>query len=92
MDRHILLGVSLAFLLFASGSLAQYNNETSLAKTPFKSDIAFEFYKIGSHILGLSPQCQIHMQEIFMGMANFHQWALECKQTKFEYIALNCNG
>lgn len=96
MARHILAGVSLALIVLVSGiqhSLADENsfsNSQLEETTPSKSDFAFHFYKEAATLMrSMSNEtardynddlCETHLDEIWQGIKDYREWALECKQ------------
>lgn len=94
MARHILTGVSLALLVLVSVTQAEdlSNKQLTAGQSPFKSDLAYAFFDIGSQI---SPeltnvtisthktyddtQCDTDIAAVLKGLRNYDEWAIECK-------------
>ncbi|XP_075157399.1 nose resistant to fluoxetine protein 6 [Haematobia irritans] len=92
MVRHILAGVPLALLVLAGITLAEVSNtQLSAGSSPFSSDIAFQFFDIGSQLSHElrnvtnieshrdynDEQCDIDIQRIISGLRNYNEWALK---------------
>lgn len=98
MVRHILTGVSLALLVLFSVTLAEdlsSNKQLVAGRSPYKSDLAYEFFNIGSlispefrnvtistHKTYDDSQCDIDIEAIMNGLHNYDEWAIECKHLK----------
>lgn len=96
MVRHILTGVSLALLVLTSATFAEDSSNTllSVPSSPFQSDIAFQFFDIGSelsydlrNVTATSEsarkydddQCTKDIDRVLAGMRSYNEWALKCK-------------
>lgn len=97
MARHILTGVSLVLLVLVRVTLAEdlSNKQLSAGQSPFKSDLAYQFFDIGSQISAEfrnvtisthrafdDTQCDLDIEAIKNGLRNYDEWAIECKQKK----------
>ncbi|XP_005177891.1 O-acyltransferase like protein-like [Musca domestica] len=94
MVRHILTGVSLALLVLTSATFAEDSSNTllSVPSSPFQSDIAFQFFDIGSelsydlrNVTATSEsarkydddQCTKDIDRVLAGMRSYNEWALK---------------
>ncbi|KAI8126611.1 hypothetical protein FF38_01059 [Lucilia cuprina] len=92
MARHILTGVSLALLVLVSVTLAEdlSNKQLTAGQSPFKSDLAYAFFDIGSQISSEygnvtisthktydDTQCDTDIAAVLNGLRNYDEWAIE---------------
>ncbi|XP_037932233.1 uncharacterized protein LOC119667026 [Teleopsis dalmanni] len=86
MSRHILWGLALALLVLTNSSSAtELTDNTALGISPLRSDLAFQFYNLGSQYLtgaqkiipNVSEKCSIDIIRIAEGVKKIEEWALE---------------
>lgn len=94
MARQILTGVSLALLVLVGIVLAEESyNELSGPASPFRGDLAYQFFEIGAqvgreyknvtivetHRNYDDTQCDTDIQRVINGLRSLDEWAIKCK-------------